>query len=47
MKVKHPSLGSGVVLALEGSGQDARLTVYFDSVGRRKLIARYANLEVG
>jgi DNA helicase-2/ATP-dependent DNA helicase PcrA len=45
-RVRHPSLGEGVVLGLDGEGDDAKLTVYFDHAGKRKLIARYANLEL-
>ena len=45
-KVRHATLGDGVVLDLEGSGDNARLTVFFKSGGKKKLVARYANLEV-
>ena len=45
-RVRHPSLGEGVVLGLDGKGDDAKLTVYFDHAGKRKLIAKYANLEM-
>ena len=45
-RVRHPSLGEGVVMGLDGEGDDAKLTVYFDHAGKRKLVARYANLEM-
>jgi DNA helicase-2/ATP-dependent DNA helicase PcrA len=45
-RVRHPTLGHGVVLELEGQGEDAKITVFFDRAGKRKLIARYANLEM-
>jgi DNA helicase-2/ATP-dependent DNA helicase PcrA len=45
-RVRHPSLGDGVVLELDGDGPNGKLTVYFDRVGKRKLVAKYANLEV-
>lgn len=45
VRVRHPTLGPGVVLAADGDGPDAKLTVYFDRAGKRKLVARYANLE--
>jgi DNA helicase-2/ATP-dependent DNA helicase PcrA len=45
-RVRHPTLGNGVVLEFEGEGDEARLTVYFDKSGKRKLVARYANLEM-
>jgi DNA helicase-2/ATP-dependent DNA helicase PcrA len=45
-RVRHPTLGEGTVLALEGLGQQGKLTVYFDRAGKRKLLAKYANLEL-
>lgn len=42
-RVRHPTLGDGVVLESEGDGD--KLTVYFDRVGKRKLVAKYASLE--
>ena len=45
-KVRHDVLGRGKVLNVEGDGEDARITIYFDGAGRRKLIAKYAQLEV-
>ena len=44
--VRHATLGKGVVLQLDGDGEDAKLTVFFDKAGKRKLIRRYAPLEV-
>ena len=45
-RVRHPTLGSGVVLEVEGEGDDAKLTVYFDRAGKKRLVARYASLEL-
>jgi DNA helicase-2/ATP-dependent DNA helicase PcrA len=45
-RVRHPTLGQGVVLEIEGSGERARITVFFDTSGKRKLAAKFANLEV-
>lgn len=45
-RVRHAKLGLGKVLQIEGKGDSAKLIVYFESVGRRKLIAKYANLDV-
>ena len=45
-RVRHVSLGIGRILQIEGSGDDMRLVVYFDSKGRKKLLAKYAQLEV-
>jgi len=45
-RVRHPTLGEGVVLEVEGGTTTGKLTVYFDLVGKRRLAARYANLEL-
>lgn len=45
-RVRHPTLGEGVVIEVEGSAETGKLTVYFDLVGKRRLAARYANLEL-
>ena len=45
-RVRHPKLGRGKIMKIEGDGDDARLMVYFDGVGRRTLVAKYAPLEV-
>ncbi len=45
-RVRHAKLGRGRVLQIEGSGEDMRLIVFFDTKGRKKLLARYAQLEV-
>jgi len=44
--VRHPVFGKGVVLQIEGQGLDMKLSVFFDSVGQKKLIVKYANLEI-
>ena len=46
-KVRHPEYGPGVVLTIEGSGDAEKLTVYFDRAGRKKFVARFANLTPG
>jgi DNA helicase-2/ATP-dependent DNA helicase PcrA len=45
-RVRHPTLGEGVLMQLEGEGDNAKLTVFFDRSGKRKLVAKYANLEL-
>jgi DNA helicase-2/ATP-dependent DNA helicase PcrA len=45
-RVRHPTLGNGVVLEMEGQGDEARLTVFFEKSCKRKLVAKYANLEM-
>ena len=45
-RVRHASLGTGRIMRIEGSGEEMRLIVYFDSKGRKKLLAKYAQLEI-
>jgi DNA helicase-2/ATP-dependent DNA helicase PcrA len=39
-RVSHPSLGEGVVLASEGAGRDAKVTVRF-TAGEKRVLARF------
>ena len=45
-RVRHPTLGEGVVMEMEGDGESAKITVFFERAGKRKLAAKYANLEL-
>ncbi len=45
-RVRHPQFGEGVVRRREGSGAGTKLTVQFERAGIKKLIARFAPLEV-
>ncbi|HSG49183.1 MAG TPA: hypothetical protein VLA43_15290 [Longimicrobiales bacterium] len=44
-RVAHATFGSGTVLEISGFGKDTKVTVEFDTVGRKRLLIRYANLE--
>ena len=44
--VKHKIFGKGKVLAVEGSGGTAKITIMFFNNTKKKLIYKYANLEV-
>ncbi len=46
-RVVHQNFGSGKVVKVAGYGRDVKVTVDFDSVGRKRLLARYAGLERG
>ncbi len=46
LAVIHPKFGPGKILQCEGSGENARLTVFFKNVGQKKLVARLAKLTV-
>ena len=45
MRVKHAKYGQGMILRIEGAGEDAKLTVSFPGFGLKKFIAKYAGLE--
>ncbi len=44
-QVRHVKFGVGVVRRLEGSGDNTKVTVYFRSVGPKKLLLKFAGLE--
>ena len=44
LRVVHEDFGAGRILALDGRGENARAIVEFDSVGRKHLMLKYANL---
>jgi DNA helicase-2/ATP-dependent DNA helicase PcrA len=46
MKVVHPMFGVGTVKRCEKSGDDEKLVVQFQRGGMKKLVARYARLEI-
>jgi DNA helicase-2/ATP-dependent DNA helicase PcrA len=45
MRVRHPQFGVGTVLSVEDQAGDQKITVRFNSVGQKKLLARFAKLE--
>jgi DNA helicase-2/ATP-dependent DNA helicase PcrA len=44
-RVRHAKYGDGTVIAQEGDGADARLTVSFPGFGRKKIVAQYCELK--
>jgi DNA helicase-2/ATP-dependent DNA helicase PcrA len=46
VKVRHPLFGVGTVLRSDTAGEELKLTVSFAGVGAKKLVARYAGLEL-
>ncbi len=44
--VNHPKYGRGTIMRLEGTGDDAKVTVSFPGHGLKKLIAKYAGIKV-
>jgi DNA helicase-2/ATP-dependent DNA helicase PcrA len=45
MRVRHGKFGVGTIRGMEGKGDDLKATVWFNSVGRKKLLLRFAGLE--
>ena len=45
-RVRHQKFGDGVVLSVEGHGDNARVQVNFERQGTKWLMMGYANLEV-
>ena len=44
--VRHPKFGIGTLLRLEGQGEDAKLTISFQNYGLKKMVRKYAEIEV-
>ncbi|MGH9687560.1 MAG: ATP-dependent helicase [Candidatus Acidiferrales bacterium] len=45
-RVRHPKYGLGTIIEVDGEGEDRRLTVSFQDYGPKKLIERYAHLQL-
>jgi DNA helicase-2/ATP-dependent DNA helicase PcrA len=45
MRVRHEQFGDGVILKIEGEGDNAKLTVFFDRSGSKKFVAKFVKLE--
>ncbi len=46
MRVRHPKFGQGKVVSVEGIDEDQKVTVFFQTVGAKRLKVKYANLEI-
>ncbi|MBR1851192.1 MAG: UvrD-helicase domain-containing protein [Bacteroidales bacterium] len=46
MKVEHSKFGTGKVLNVEGSGDSRKATVFFDGVGNKQLLLKFAKLTI-
>jgi DNA helicase-2/ATP-dependent DNA helicase PcrA len=45
-RVRHPKFGLGTVLRLEGDGDDTKVTIHFQQYGMKKMVVRYAGLQL-
>jgi DNA helicase-2/ATP-dependent DNA helicase PcrA len=46
MKVQHDKFGIGKVLAVEGSADSRKATVFFEGVGQKQLMLKFAKLTI-
>jgi len=44
--VKHPQFGLGEIRAIEGRGENTKVTIKFEKVGAKKILLKYGNLQV-
>jgi DNA helicase II / ATP-dependent DNA helicase PcrA len=44
-RVRHPEFGAGTIRELSGFGRDLKVVIEFETVGRKKVVVRYANLQ--
>jgi DNA helicase-2/ATP-dependent DNA helicase PcrA len=45
MRVRHAKFGPGTIRKIEGTGDNAKVIVWFESAGPKKLLLRFAGLE--
>ncbi|MCQ2335810.1 MAG: UvrD-helicase domain-containing protein [Paludibacteraceae bacterium] len=45
-RINHQRFGNGVVMAVEGLGNESRITVNFDSEGKKVLLLKYAKFTI-
>jgi DNA helicase-2/ATP-dependent DNA helicase PcrA len=46
MRVRHPKFGEGRVRSVEGTDEDQKATILFQTLGSKRLKVRYAHLEI-
>jgi ATP-dependent DNA helicase UvrD/PcrA len=44
--IEHAKFGRGTIVRLEGSGEDAKVTVSFPGHGLKKMVAKYAGIKI-
>jgi DNA helicase II / ATP-dependent DNA helicase PcrA len=45
-RVRHAKYGQGLIVRREGDGENAKLTINFPGYGQKKMIEKYASLEI-
>ena len=46
MRVSHEKFGIGKVLGVEGAGDSRKATVFFEGVGQKQLMLKFAKLTI-
>jgi DNA helicase-2/ATP-dependent DNA helicase PcrA len=46
MEVEHQRFGTGKVLLLEGNGADKKATIFFQGIGQKQLLLKFAKLKI-
>jgi DNA helicase-2/ATP-dependent DNA helicase PcrA len=46
MEVEHQRFGTGKVLLLEGKGSDRKATIFFQGIGQKQLLLKFAKLKI-
>ena len=44
--IKHDRFGKGVVQKIEGEGENLKATIVFEELGKKKIVLKYAKLEI-
>jgi DNA helicase-2/ATP-dependent DNA helicase PcrA len=44
--VRHPQFGLGEILAIDGKGENLKLTIEFEKVGVKKILVKYGHLQL-
>ena len=46
IRVFHKKFGEGTITTVEPEGEDLKVDISFDKVGHKRLMAKFANLEI-
>ncbi len=46
VRVYHKKFGEGTITMVEQEGEDLKVDITFDKVGKKRLMAKFANLEI-
>ena len=46
IKIFHKKFGEGIISNIEPEGEDLKVDIQFDKVGHKRLMAKFANLEI-